>query len=243
MLFNRSELIMHRGYTKRWRKRWDSGYHKDRLLWIMMDYLIDHASHEDKKVYFERYGNIELRRGQILFGRNDLATKLFASPQQIRTRIIILKTIDFLTIETTNKFSIATICNYDLYNPREQKEKPAEHQQINQQSTSNQPQSNELKELKEKYKWLDIPLWLDFRSHRKKLKAPLTERAEKIILDKLDRFSKQNGNKPNSIIEKTIECGWKGVFLPENNETATQTKKPITMKDVENGELERNPAV
>ena len=34
---------MHRGYTKRWRKRWDKGYHKDPVLWIMMDYFIDFA--------------------------------------------------------------------------------------------------------------------------------------------------------------------------------------------------------
>ena len=140
---------MHRGFTKRWRKRWEHGYHKDRLLWIMIDYLIDHASFEDKKVYFERYGTIELKRGEIIYGRKGLAKILFASQREIRTRISALETIGFLTIKTTNRFTIATICNYDIYNPTEKQERPTERPASDQQATSKRPQSNELKEYKE----------------------------------------------------------------------------------------------
>ena len=38
---------MNRGYTKRWRKKRDKGYHQDPLLWVMMDYFIDYANYKE----------------------------------------------------------------------------------------------------------------------------------------------------------------------------------------------------
>ena len=96
-----------------------------------MDYIIDHASFEDKKVYLNKYGMIELKRGQFVFGRNSLAEALGASPQEIRTRVKILKNIDFLTTKTTNRFTISTVCNYDKYNPTSPTDQPIEKPAIN----------------------------------------------------------------------------------------------------------------
>lgn len=75
---------------------------------------------------------------------------------------------------------------------------------------------------KEKYKkerkdfypdWLDMDLWLDFIKYRKTIKAPLTERAEKILLTELGKvINKKQGTQKN-IIEQTIASGkWKGFY-------------------------------
>lgn len=58
-------------------------------------------------------------------------------------------------------------------------------------------------------------LWADFRKHRIKLKAPMTERAEKLILKDLEKFHAL-GHDPTEVLERSIMKGWKGVFAPDN---------------------------
>ena len=81
------------------------------------------------------------------------------------------------------------------------------------------------------FPWLDISLWEDFREHRKTLKAPMTERAEKTILNKLHPYA-NNGDDPNKYILQAIERGWKGVFPDEKKKQAKTTHHKTTMKPV-----------
>lgn len=111
--------MMHRGYTIRWRKRWDKGYHKDHLLWVMMDWFIDHANYEDNETYLPNYGTVKLERGQHIFGIPSMARYFNVSEKRIRTRLKILEKTEFLAIKRTNRFSIATITNYSRYQDNE----------------------------------------------------------------------------------------------------------------------------
>lgn len=146
---------MHRGFTKRWRKRWSTGCHKDLLLWVLMDYFIDHANWEDKKVPI--HGQmVHVRRGQHLFGTNSLASFLGVGRQQIRARLVLLEESGFLTIKPTNKYSIATICNYDLYQLESGKAQPSNQPTNNQQITTpkelkNKKTPGEISSLRKKY--------------------------------------------------------------------------------------------
>lgn len=124
------------GYTLYWRKRWCKGYHKDHLLWVMMDYFIDFANHCGRKKYIKGVGEVEIMRGQHLFGTLEIANFLGATRQQIRTRLELMKKVGFLTIETTNKYSIATICNYDKYQIKPPTDQPADQPMLNQQLTT-----------------------------------------------------------------------------------------------------------
>ncbi len=75
---------------------------------------------------------------------------------------------------------------------------------------------------KEKYKkerkdfypdWLDLDLWSDFIKYRKTINAPLTERAEKILLTELGKLINAKQGTQKSIIEQTIASGkWSGLF-------------------------------
>src|SRR5712675_1271314 len=60
--------------------------------------------------------------------------------------------------------------------------------------------------------WLPISLWDEFRKTRKKIKAPMTDYAETLILDKLDRWHTE-GYDTIGIINESIERSWRGVFL------------------------------
>ena len=103
---------MHRGYTKRWRKRWDKDYCKDHLLFTMMEYFIDHANYKDTEVFFPNIGTIPLKRGEHIFSTVKLAVKLGVNRQRIRTKLKILENVEFLTTETTNKYTKIFVLNY-----------------------------------------------------------------------------------------------------------------------------------
>lgn len=54
-------------------------------------------------------------------------------------------------------------------------------------------------------------VWRDFKLHRVKLKAPMTDRAESLMLRELEKLHGQ-GHDPTAVLEQSIERGWKGVF-------------------------------
>lgn len=130
---------MHRGYTKRWRKRWDKKYHRDPYLFILMEYFIDFANHKDSEIYFPNVGVIPLKRGQHIFGTQQLAEFIGIGRQRIRSKLKLLEKLNFLTIKSTNKYSIATVINYDIYNPQAE----ADNQQNKKRATSTQPALNQ----------------------------------------------------------------------------------------------------
>ena len=56
-------------------------------------------------------------------------------------------------------------------------------------------------------------VWSEFRAHRRKLKRPMTDYAETLILCKLEKWRVESGANPIDIINHSIEMGWQGVFL------------------------------
>lgn len=56
-----------------------------------------------------------LQRGQLFIGREIYAKKWHITERRFRTILTHLKNSGFLTIKTTSKGSIITICNYDTY--------------------------------------------------------------------------------------------------------------------------------
>lgn len=57
--------------------------------------------------------------------------------------------------------------------------------------------------------WLDQGLWHEFKEHRKDLKSPMTDRAEKMAIKKLEKMGVEQHRE---IIEESIINGWKGLF-------------------------------
>ena len=144
---------MDRGWTKRWRKSWDKGYHKNLLLWALMDYFIDHAAHKDCEIFYPGVGMVKLKRGEAAFGTPSLARFFSVGRQRIRSHVGLLENIKFLTTQATIKpttlLTIATVLNYDKYQSQVEFDQPPKQ-------PSNQPDTNqgtttiqELKELKE----------------------------------------------------------------------------------------------
>lgn len=51
-----------------------------------------------------------------------------------------------------------------------------------------------------------------FRDHRVKIKAPMTPRAEELMVGKLQAIHLQHGHDPTAVLEQSILNGWRGVF-------------------------------
>jgi len=59
--------------------------------------------------------------------------------------------------------------------------------------------------------WLNTESWTDFKEHRKEIKAPMTERAEKKNITVLKKLIDE-GYSQAEVIDQSIANGWKGLF-------------------------------
>jgi phage replication O-like protein O len=64
-------------------------------------------------------------------------------------------------------------------------------------------------------KWLKKEVWDAFIEMRKKMKAPATDLAIKLIIGKLEKL-KEAGDEPNEVLEQSIMNNWKGIFALKN---------------------------
>jgi hypothetical protein len=71
--------------------------------------------------------------------------------------------------------------------------------------------------------WINRDLWKEFKNHRKAKKAPMTEYAEILAINHLEKF-KLNGSDPDKVVKRSIEMGWTGLFElpPEQRQSVKQ---------------------
>ena len=71
----------------------------------------------------------------------------------------------------------------------------------------------------------------DFAQMRKEIRAPLTDRAKKMILTELDKLSTYNAEKVE-ILNQSVMKSWKGVF-PLSGKRREQTREPNASYDID----------
>ena len=67
--------------------------------------------------------------------------------------------------------------------------------------------------------WLNKEVWEGFVEMRRKVKAPLTERAMRLTINKLERM-REEGYDPNLSLDESTMRGWRGVF-PQGERSIT----------------------
>lgn len=116
-------------------------WYKDSHMVHLFIHLLTKAQYKDV-----RYKGIEIKRGQLLFGREKCSDDTGISIQSIRTCIDRLKSTNEITIESTKRGSIVTVCNYERYQMVPEKNNQQINQQINHGLTSDQPETNHIQE-------------------------------------------------------------------------------------------------
>lgn len=97
-------------------------------LWV---YLLLRANHEDKRIIWNKK-ELLIKRGQLLTGLYSMSKESGVSIQSIRSAITYLISTNQITSQTTNRWRIITICNYE------------EYQRVTSKSTNKQQSSNNL---------------------------------------------------------------------------------------------------
>lgn len=126
------------GHIKLDRKILSWEWYNDANTFRVFVHLLLMATHKDG-----RYRGILVKRGQVVTGRLKLATTLSLSEMEIRTCLNKLKSTNEITIQITNRFSIITICKYDIYQSSKNLDNQQFIQQFTQQATNNQPTDNQ----------------------------------------------------------------------------------------------------
>jgi hypothetical protein len=132
------------GWIKLHRKLLDWEWFQDSHMVHLFVDLILTANVEDKF-----WKGMLVKRGQLISGRKSLSEKTGITEQTVRTCLERLRLTGEITINSTNKFSIITICNYDFYQSTNSESIQHINQHSNQQLTIEQPPINHNQRSKE----------------------------------------------------------------------------------------------
>ena len=125
------------GWIKIHRKILEWEWYDDCNVFRLFFHLLLTVNYEDKN-----WHGTTIQAGQIITSVDKLAGSLHLSTQQIRTAINKLKNTGEITSETTNKYTIITICNFAKYQSFESVEQQTKQQTNNNQITNEQQTNN-----------------------------------------------------------------------------------------------------
>jgi len=172
-------------------------------------------------------------RGSFISGTKQLAQELALGRQQIRTSILKLKKSQNLTTKSTNKNTLYTIVNYELFQDTNQQltsNATNEQPTANQQLTTNEPLNQVTKEsiivLPE---IISDEIWKSWFDFRKKISGKkFTAHAQKLSISKLEKLYAQ-GENLEAVVNQSIERGYSGLFpVKGENNGNSQHSKPTS---------------
>ncbi|HEY5588562.1 MAG TPA: hypothetical protein VIK86_06370 [Candidatus Paceibacterota bacterium] len=213
------------GWIKVYRKLLDWQWiNKPEMVSIFL-YCLLKANHKGN--YFE---NIEVCRGQFITSPEKISIKLGISYQTVRTCLNKLEKSKEINKQTTNKFTIITICNYESYQSNEQTNNNETNKQLtnNQQSTNKQLTTNNNdnninkvnneKEIRNnnfdfdfcEIEYLDLlEKWIKYKLEKKQR---LTQMQIEAFYSNLIKFSENDLSNAELIINKSISAGYSDIF-------------------------------
>lgn len=141
------------GYIKLHRKCLDSAVFGDSDLWRFWCWCLLRASYKSRQVFMNGVV-VDIEPGQFIMGRKSASEELRLSQQSIRTMLKNLEKLGNLTSQSTNRFTVVTLINWEVYQDDAEistSQSTSNQPAANQQLTSNQPAANHKQEGKEGY--------------------------------------------------------------------------------------------
>lgn len=218
------------GYIKIHRRLLNWGWYSDSVVKDVFLHLILTANFKEQEWMGRTIG-----RGQVVTSYAHLAADLGFSVKQVRTALDKLKKTGEVASESTNRFTIITIENWEKYQGCDEDEgKPEGKQEASKGQTEGKQEAskgqqrkkdkNDKKDKKDKkyisadaqemFFPLDEKLDQTFRAfirHREAIKEPMTKYAAQLMVKKLNKMTSDN-NEKIQILEESIMSGWKGIF-------------------------------
>lgn len=122
------------GYVKLYRSLLDWEWHDDPATLSVWIHLLLKANFVETE-----WRGIRLLPGQVVTGRAALASETGLSERQIRTALTRLKSTGCVTIETTNKYSIISLLNWEKFQRVDYSGDQQDDQQNDRRATSRRP--------------------------------------------------------------------------------------------------------
>ena len=146
------------GWVQLHRKSMTSQAYQDDLTWKIWTECLLRAAYADRFVSVQvgrGMTTVELKRGQLIYGRNKWAKRLGRKPSSVDRRMKQLATWGNVDIQAGTHYSIVTVCGYEAYNPRETvseqpSEQPADNQPKERKERKERKEPKERKERKER---------------------------------------------------------------------------------------------
>ena len=204
-----------KGYIKIYRSILDWEWWSDNNVCKLFLYILLSANWKDK-----RWQGIEVKRGEFVTSIDNLASGTNLTKSQVRTSLSKLQSSGEVIAKSQQgkRYTIIRVCKFE------------EYQDSNEIAMKSQTFSNEIattkerkKEKKNKKYYEDDALnqtFIDYVDMRKRIKAPMTDKAVKLAMNKLERLSQGDNDKAIKILEQSIINSWKGLFeLKEEKKT------------------------
>ncbi len=139
------------GYIFLWRKLLSSQvWNNPDLLkvWLWCLLRANHAATWVKFSTGKGESEVFIEKGQFIFGRHSAAKELKMNSNTIYKRMMKLKSIGNITMQSNTHYSLVTICNWEHYQSDKSKKEQADYQQGNTQVTAKYQPSNTDKNVK-----------------------------------------------------------------------------------------------
>jgi len=210
------------GWIKIHRKFLDwEWFNKSEAVHLFM-YLVLKANHKEGQ-----WQGIDINKGQFVTSFGKISADTGISLQTIRTLLKKLEKSNEINIQTTNKFSIITICKYECYqNETEVNDTKvtSKQQTTNKQLTTNKNNKNN--------KEILLDTWVEYR---KQIKKPIKQSTIKIIYDKMLLHTEEECR---FVINNSIENGYQGLFwdkIVKQEKPKFEDLDPLVRKAIEQG--------
>lgn len=208
------------GFIKIDRKILGWGWYDDPITKAVFFHLLLNANWEDGF-----YRGVEVKAGQVVFGRKKYAEALGISEQNVRTAMEHLRqTGEISTNKVTNKFTVITIEKWALYQVKDDDSNQQTNQPVtNDQPTTNQQLTTSKKERKKEGKnkrgnptvWISeiVPadlqeVFMGWADMRDRIKKPIATRETVArAWAKLQRISR-NPDTQKAVVEQSIDRCW-----------------------------------
>ena len=235
-----------KGFVKLYRSILTWEWYDDINVKILFLHLILTANYEDKK-----WRGKVIKRGQRVVSVKKLSEELGITVRQVRTAIDKLVMTNEMTNSKFAECNVLTLVNYDKFqsvtNEKANVGQTSDKSMTNRGQTEGKSMTTtkeykereeykEYKEIKKEGKKKQPPespfnkienenlkqVLSDFKEMRKVMKKPMTDKAEQLLLNKLDNLS-TDAEQQIKIVEQSIERNWLSVF-------------PLKQRDMQNKE-------
>lgn len=241
---------------------WD--WYTDANTFRVFMHLLFTANYKDSN-----YKGIEVKRGQVVTSRMEIAKALRMSEQNVRTSLSHLKSTSEITSKSTNKLTVITICKYDSWQGFTSESNQQTNHELTDNLTINQPtieeesnnNNNNNKEKEDtiisskKKHSLDLSIvapemheavdvWLAYKKEKGQTYKPT---GFKTFYNNLIKLCDNNPILAMRIVEKSMQNNYAGIFALRDWEKETilrdlptqQQEMPTNNDMVINGQIYR----